>query len=353
LLLVKSWKKSGLEFYEILNYYKIVIYILNYLNEDFYYDENTNMHISKVNKRTEFLTFLKKNKDEYIETIAKTLYDNLFYSYQKRIFPGKQVNYSSIKINTDVIEYPVVKINKNRNKFIKFVREKENRVTTMKEFDYQTNKGAEIIRDDKYIWDQIDMLENKIDDLNKPVIDKLKPNNLSVLDFLNDLVLKKSDKNPNEKFSCNFLVSPNENMKLSKKAENNNSLNEYVSINQEEDDSDIIENIKSEIFYNPETKTYDFICRENEQNNRKYLNIKIMMKNWLKEEIQEDALKIANKISQDLWENKYFNYVNISPILINYLDSQRLFWLDIYTKEYENYKRYRQKILIKKEEKNK
>jgi len=118
------------------------------------------------------------------------LYENLFFNYQKRIFKDKQTNYSSIHINTDVVSYPTVKINKNRNKFIKFVREKENRTSIIKKINY-SGSDVETIRDDKYIWDQIDALENKIEDLNISVVEKMKPNNLSVLDFLNDLVLKK------------------------------------------------------------------------------------------------------------------------------------------------------------------
>jgi len=56
----RDLEKSDLELYEILNYYKMTIYILSCLNEDFYYDENMKMHISKINKRTELMTFLRK-----------------------------------------------------------------------------------------------------------------------------------------------------------------------------------------------------------------------------------------------------------------------------------------------------
>jgi len=144
------------------------------------------------------LNILKKNKEEYTEVIAKVLYENLFYTYQKRIFKEKPANYSSISINTDVRTYPTVIFNKNRNKLIKFVREKENRISTIKKANYscrqsdveiiQDNKTSEvknanyssrqsdieIVRDDKYIWDQIDFLENKIEDLNTPVLEKNK-----------------------------------------------------------------------------------------------------------------------------------------------------------------------------------
>jgi len=90
----KDLEDSKLEFYEILNYYKIVIYILNNLNEDFYYDENINMHVSKINKKTEFLTFLKKKTRKNILTQLRKYYITIYFIVIKR---------ESIQINKQII----------------------------------------------------------------------------------------------------------------------------------------------------------------------------------------------------------------------------------------------------------
>jgi len=172
---------------------------------------------------------------------------------------------------------------------------------------------------------------------------------LSVLDFLNDLVLKKSEENPKDKFSCDFLVSQSE-----RYSDNNVNYEELRGIKKTNYEN--IMKIRSEIYYNPNTKTYDFICREVDDINRKYDNIKIMLKNWLKSEIKVESLILANRISQDLWRRKYFNYLSVSPILLEYINNQRLFWLKQYEIEYQNkfelyqhYKRIkkRKKIYLK------
>jgi len=157
----KCLLESDLEQYELFNYYKIAIYILSNLNEDFYYDVYLEKHCSKMNKKTELLILLRKNNEEYVEDIAKILHDNLYYNYQKRIFKKKQLNYSSMIVNTDVMNYPVVrKTKKSIHNSIQFTRSEK-------------TKGN-IVSNDQYIWNQIKTLENKIDDLNKPVLSKNK-----------------------------------------------------------------------------------------------------------------------------------------------------------------------------------
>jgi len=73
-----------------------------------------------------------------------------------------------------------------------------------------------------------------------------------------------------------------------------------------------------------------------------------------KKDIDQSALILANRISQDLWFRKYYTYLSVSPILLGYINEQRIFWLNQYNIEYQNkYKLHQYYLKKKKEKKNK
>jgi len=51
---------------------------------------------------------------------------------------------------------------------------------------------------------------------------------------------------------------------------------------------------------------YDYRNRETSDENRKYSNIKFMLKEWMKDEVHDEANKLVENYSQQLWEKKYF-----------------------------------------------
>jgi len=80
---------------------------------------------------------------------------------------------------------------------------------------------------------------------------------------------------------------------------------------------------------------YDYRNRETSDENRKYSNIKFMLKEWMKDEVHDEANKLVENYSQQLWEKKYYYFLNVSPIIIKYVNDQLNFWKECYEEEYQ------------------
>jgi len=197
----------------------------------------------------------------------------------KKIKKQKKIN----KIPTEIIaSFLNLSIIENRN-FELYNKE----IEIDNQLDDTKNLNINVSKSDK----ELGYLSNKIKEISQPITtsDLNKARNLGALNYLNDLVLKKSNENPNEKYTCDFLISPNEDLNVN--YETNRAViknkDDFIieKFNKHEGLNDKSKTIRSEVYYNPKTKTYDFICREVDQSNRNYDCTKIMLKNWLKKKI--------------------------------------------------------------------
>jgi len=339
------------------NKYKIVLlYVLYNIKEDYYYDNFKNVYVSRTNKINELKNYFDNNNIFHDLDLATKIYNSEYTGFQDKIKkfmskeniteniykPGIPVEFED---RQDIIESYVYATREE-------IEEYENIKSLIMESKNQINVDIKKVEEKEEKKSEkpfeLSTLSRKVESMSKPTTElkNQDKHGLSVLDFLNDLVLKKSEENPKDKFSCDFLVSQSE-----RYSDNNDNYEESKKTTGKTNYESIMK-IRSEIYYNPNTKTYDFICREVDDINRKYDNIKIMLKNWLKSEIKVESLILANRISQDLWKRKYFNYLSVSPILLEYINNQRLFWLKQYEIEYQNkFELYQHYKRIEKEKK--